>query len=277
MTNNDDPNTYKPHFEPLVSDEPARTQPLRRVSRRPRPSRKLNELVARFGKPVGIAVASLGVFTGAVVAYQSFGPIHTPSALTDPLDDVLGFALLDADFNRLPLEKRIELAKEIAARIRSMNGRDSTMLAAFAAGIAGKARDQLADNLSGMMVDLFDSYAQKYTEAPDDQKENLIESSLLELLQLQHDLDPAGVTGDTPPQEELAQMKKDATDRAQKRTDRAPSNVRRTNAEETLAQVEKDVNTRTNPAQRARTVRFMRDTVRYLRGQSIKTGKPKRE
>jgi hypothetical protein len=37
------------------------------------------------------------------------------------------------------------------------------------------------------------------------------------------------------------------------------------------------VNDRTNPAERARTVRFMRDTVRYLRGRDVNTGKPKRD
>lgn len=233
--------------------------------------------VLRWARPIGVGLALLGLTSGAVIAFQNFGPVFTPEPMTDPLDDVLGFTFLDADFNRLPLERRIELAKQIAERLRAMSEQDSVLMASFAAGIAGKAREQLEENMTILMVDLVDSYAQKYASTPDDQKEQVLRESLIELLALQEELDPAGVISDDPPAERLERWKAGAERRADARAADASTNIRRNQAEDLLVRVESDVNDRTNPAERARTVRFMRDTVRYLRGRDVNTGKPKRD
>lgn len=271
MTTNEPNHRARPSLlEGIEESEPRRAHGEARATNARAP-----QLVARFGKPIGVALAVIGVAAGAVLAYQSFGPISTPNVMSDPLDDVLGFAMLDANFNRLPLEKRLELAREIAARLRSLSAQDSALMAAFAAGIAGKAREQLQDNFSTMMVDLMDAYAQKYAAARPDQKEAVLRQSLIELLALQQELDPTGMFGDDPPEQRLNEWKEGATERARRRAANAPTSITKSRAEEMLTRVEEDVNERTNPAERGRTVRFMRDTVRYLRGNDLETGKPK--
>lgn len=261
-------------LEEIGAEESA---PAKKPAREPRDSSEFIERLSRFAKPLGIAMAVLGLTSGAVIAYQSWGPVIPPKPMTDPLDDVLGFTFLDADFNRLPLEKRIELAKQIAERLRAMSAQDSVLMASFAAGIAGKAREQLEENMTVLMVDLVDSYAKKYAATPEDQKEKVLRESLVELLALQSELDPAGVISDAPPEERLDRWKRGAERRADARAADASTNIQRNRAEDILARVESDVNERTNPAERARTVRFMRDTVRYLRGNDLQTGKPKRD
>lgn len=269
------------HFEPLLPPAaPGAPNMGARNDRRMGAAGQFEGMWARIirsGKPIGIVIAALGVLAGSVMGVRAFAPISPPDSFTDPLDDVLGFALLDADFSRLPLEKRIELAKEIAARLRSLSAQESALMAAFAAGIAGKARERLQDNLATLMVDLFDSYAQRYARIPPDQKERFIQESLLEMIALQQELDPTAEPATESPQESLDEIKSGSTRRAERRAaGGGATSITRSRAEDSLTRIEQDVNTRTSPAERGRTVRFMRDTVRYLRSQDIDTGKPKR-
>lgn len=259
---------------PSLTDGLDTTPAPERRARKPA-GESLAALLDRFGKTVGIGVASVGVVVGVALAYDAYKPIRPPDPWRAPLDDVLGFALLDADFNRLPLERRLELAKEIVARLRSMSAQDSALMAAFAAGISGVARQRLEDNMSRLMVDLFDSFARKYAAAGDTDKERVIEESLLAMLELQRDLDPIGVTGERDARERLDELRERTTARERAAaSDSRPTSIEPTRAEDILRRVEEGVTDRTSPAERARTVRFMRDTVRYLRGRDVATGKP---
>lgn len=248
--------------------------PEQRSDRRPL-SVSIAEKLDRHGKKIGLTLAAAGLVAGAAFAYDAFKPIRPPDPWRAPLDDVLGFALLDADFNRLPLERRLDLAKEIVARLRSMTAQDSVLMAAFAAGISGVARQRLEDNMSRLMVDLFDSFAKTYAAAADADKERVIEESLLAMLELQRDLDPVGVTGERDARDRLDELRERTTARERAAAgDSRPTSIEPGRAEDVLRRVEQGVADRTSPAERARTVRFMRDTVRYLRGRDVATGRP---
>ncbi len=256
-------------------ETPAPRRPGKQGSRGAPLGRSIAAFLDRSGKPIGLTLAALGLVVGATLAYDALKPIRPPDPWRAPLDDVLGFALLDADFNRLPLERRLDLAKEIVARLRSMSAQDSVLMAAFAAGISGVARQRLEDNMSRLMVDLFDSFAKTYAAASDADKERVIEESLLAMLELQRDLDPVGVTGERDARDRLDQLRERTTARERAAAgDSRPTSIEPGRAEDILRRVEQGVADRTSPAERARTVRFMRDTVRYLRGRDVATGRP---
>ncbi|MFX8335581.1 hypothetical protein ABTL52_20230, partial [Acinetobacter baumannii] len=65
---------------------------------RARASLRLSDAAAQR---VGIAIGSLGILAGAAIAWSAYRPIWAPDFSKAPLKNVLTFALLDADFNRL--------------------------------------------------------------------------------------------------------------------------------------------------------------------------------
>jgi len=226
----------------------------------------------RAGKPIGIALACAGLTVGAVLAWNRYGPVFPPDPLTAPIGDTLEFALLDADFNRLPLERRLALARDLARRLRTMDAGDSALLAAFAAGIAGRAREQLEANVSRLMVDLIDRAATRYTAAAPEDREATLRASLIEMIALRQELDPVGGAEAADPARSLDEMRRRAIERDRAQRPSSSTSIAPDEAADVLRRIGEGVAERTSPAQRARTVRFMRDTVRYLRGQDPATG-----
>src|SRR4029078_10872165 len=98
----------------------------------------------------------------AAVAYLVFRARPQPDSRKDSLRKVFTYTLLTDEFNKLPIEKRLELIGQLVQRMRSMSSGDSALMAAFAAGIAGKARAQIEENASRLAIDLWDKYAQQY-------------------------------------------------------------------------------------------------------------------
>jgi hypothetical protein len=232
----------------------------------------------RLGRILGGALALAGVVAGASVAWSELRPINPPDVFADPFKDVLGFALLDKDFNRLPIEERIRLLQEMAEKIRGLSSGDSAMMAAFAAGITGKAREQLEANLRTLMVDLVDKFALEYAQSTEADREKAMEQCLLEMFELTNTLrmDEAKPTDDTPA-ENLAEVRESASARAERMKGEGKSQVDSGDVAGVFQWVQSDVSKYSEPNERARTTRFMRDAVRYMRGQDINTGKPKKK
>lgn len=84
-----------------------------------------------------------------------------PSIFETPIDNTLGYLTLK-DFSKLPLEERIRFMMELAERFRSLKPSESAAMAAFLAGVAGPARDQLRDNVKMIAKDVLAEGAQNY-------------------------------------------------------------------------------------------------------------------
>lgn len=233
----------------------------------------------RLGRILGGSLALVGLVAGASVAWSELRPIRPPNTFNDPFRDVLGFALLDKDFNRLPIEERIRLLQEMAEKIRGLSSGDSAMMAAFAAGITGKAREQLEANLRTLMVDLVDKFALDYARSTEADREKAMEQCLLQMFELTNKLrmdEPK--QGDDTPAQNLAEVRESASARAERmKGDANKSQVDSSDVAGVFQWVQSDVSKYSDPSERARTTRFMRDAVRYMRGQDINTGKAKKK
>ena len=84
-----------------------------------------------------------------------------PSIFDTPIDNTLSYLTLK-DFSKLPLEERIRFMMELAERFRSLKPSESAAMAAFLAGVAGPARDQLRDNVKMIAKDVLAEGAQNY-------------------------------------------------------------------------------------------------------------------
>lgn len=215
----------------------------------------------RVGPPLVLAIG-VGLFL-------AFKPPSKPDFERDNLRRVLDYALLTDQFNRLPVEERIRLVGQLAQRFQNMSSGDSALMAAFAAGIAGKAREQVEQNASRLMIDLWDKYAVDYARVPVEERGAFLERALLEMTRLG---EAFGARPDTrSDQERLAEARRQAQ--------RDEQNLREgRNAPPARAQgriihfLRENVASHAAPAQRARGQLMLRDMTLYLRGEGI--GRP---
>ncbi len=84
-----------------------------------------------------------------------------PSIFGTPIDNTLSYLTLK-DFSKLPLEERIRFMMELAERFRSLKPSESAAMAAFLAGVAGPAREQLRNNVKTIAKDVLVQGAQDY-------------------------------------------------------------------------------------------------------------------
>ncbi|MEI6023320.1 MAG: hypothetical protein WCP80_01835 [Phycisphaerales bacterium] len=92
-----------------------------------------------------------------------------PSIFDVPIDNALGYLTLK-DFSKLPLEERIRFMMDLAERFRSLKPSESAAMAAFLAGVAGPARDQLRDNVKMIAKDVLAEGAQNYMALPPEKR-----------------------------------------------------------------------------------------------------------
>lgn len=114
--------------------------------------------------------------------WRSTRVIPPPDYTSARLDVLFEYTLLTDDFNRLPVEKRIELLGQLVQRLRAMGGDDSLLLAMFATMIMGEARAQLEENISRLAIDVADKFAVDYDpNAPDEDRTAYLEDAFVEL------------------------------------------------------------------------------------------------
>lgn len=219
----------------------------------------------------GVTIALLGAGGGAALAWSAFRPIRVPDAANDPLANVLGFALLDKDFRKLPVKERLEIVLQLAERLRTMSAGDSVLVAAFAAGIAGEARKQLEENMRTLGIDLMTDYANKYAQVDGAKREEFLDETALEWSRLLEQL--TGQERDVDDATRLQEMQTQAQrDAEQGRRRDGP--LRSDNVADFFSSMQADINADANPNQRAQTAKFMRDMTRHLRGRDIRTNQP---
>ena len=227
----------------------------------------------RGWKWVGVVVAAAGVLSGAAMAWDAYRPISAPDAGKDPLRKVLRFALLDADFSRLPVEERLRLMLDLAKRLQSMSAGDSALMAAFAAGISGEARKQLEENIRRLGIDLMASYGAKYASVSEAEREQFLESTAVEWNKM---MDQVMGRERTLTDAERLQEMRDQSKRDAERGRRTDSPLTPERAGNLARWVQNDIAQNTAANQRAQTSVFIRDMTRVLRGRDPDTNQPKR-
>ncbi|MCC6229227.1 MAG: hypothetical protein IT432_08385 [Phycisphaerales bacterium] len=223
------------------------------------------------GGRIALGALVLGLGVGA---YFVFRPVPQPDYLDDPLSDVLGYTLLTDEFNRLPVEKRLELIGQLVQRFKSMDAGDSVLMASFAAGIAGAARDQLMENGSRLAVDTWDKFAVDYAKVPDDQRGDYLDKTFVDFTKMMETL--GGRPRDVSDEERLAEGRRQAArdmERIKENPDRAPTSEM---AGRMFQFMNEGVGKFASAQQRVRGQQMMRDMVRRMRGVDIVTGKPPR-
>ncbi len=215
-------------------------------------------------------IAAAVVFGGGGTGlYLWLRPVPVPDYTNAPLSKVLDFTFLTSEFNKLPVEKRIELIGALVKRVKDMDGRESVLMAAFAAGIGGKAREQLEENASRLMLDMMDSFAAGYKGVGDEDKEEFIEGKVVEMVRLMSQV--AGEESTQTDEEILADARKQA-ERDQRFMQ--SGNMTGNMAGRMFSTLNNGIGKHSSPHQKARVGLFLRDMTRHLRGQDVKTGKP---
>jgi hypothetical protein len=235
-----------------------------RVLRRALRSRGLWAVVAAGGA----VLASWGVSS----SWRTLFPRATPNVAEGDIEDALDFALLSGDFNRLSVDERLRIVRELLGRMRSGSADDSALVAAFAAGISGAAREQLRTNAEQLFVDVWADYAVRYTAVSAKDREKFLEEAFASFSELGEEL--SGVSSGRNAEERLKDAKEDAQ-RDQQRLRGEDRGLSAERAGRFFGFMTGRGLGKTTPAQRDSMQRMQRDMVRYLRGQDLDTGRPR--
>lgn len=225
--------------------------------------------IRRYSIGGGAALLALGVG-----AYFLFRPVPQPDYLDGPMDSLLDYTLLTDEFNALPVEQRMALMGQLIQRFKSMSGEDSVLMASFAAGIAGAARQQIEENAARLMVDVWDKYAKDYDQLPLDNREVYLEQVFVEVSKMM-EITADGQPRDVSDSQRINELRDQvAEDRQRLREGSAPPPPPAALGR-LVAVMNTNVGSHANSPQRLRGVQMMRDMSRHFRGQDIATGGPK--
>jgi hypothetical protein len=240
--------------------EPAPAAPAAPIARK---RRRLTLPAPLRDRRVQAAIAAVLLIAGGVGAFLALRPVPQPDYATAPMDDVLGFTLLTDEFNKLPVDKRLDLISSLLKRLQSMSAEDSIAMSAFAAAIdSDKLREQLMKNASLIAIDKWDQYAKQYQAVPEAERGAFLEKTLIEFDKLGETL--AGQPSNKTDQERLDEAREQARrDRDALTSGRGPTGGQ-------LARMagfmRNGMGQHSNPQQQIRGQQLMRDMTKHLRG-----------
>lgn len=204
---------------------------------------------------LALALAGAGVGTWLSVRHRP-----PPDYRTARIDLIFDYTLLTADFNRLPVDQRQRLIGELIQRVSSMDSGETGLLAAFAAGIYGNAREQLEENISRLMLDTADVHAAGYNSVPPEERGEYLDQAVLSLMKMAE-----AVTGRTSSQSDEERLA-DARRQAQRDAEFVQSGRMSAQAAGTMFLVlDRGIGQHANAHQRARISNLMRDMTDRLR------------
>jgi len=220
---------------------------------------------------VGLGAGALAIVAAGLGAYFVLRPTPTPDYLDDDLLAILDFTFLKEEFNKLPLDRRMELLGMFVQRIENMSAGESVLMAAFAGSVAGKAREQFEENVSRFMIDMWDQHAMEYASVPAEQRETFLADALVDMEKAMEAM--GGGARERADHDRIANMKRQAArDQEMIRGGRGPGGTATGRLYDIL---NNDIGGHANPHERVRAQQMTRDAMRFLRGQNLATGKPK--
>jgi len=269
-----------PSRESLLKDLFPKWQPSKGVRYRKPASESIRDLAEGAERLWERKWLKRGVLTALVVmlsaggafAYVQMRPRAVPDIFADDLADVLDYTLLTEAFNKLPVEERLALIKKLIDRLKSMDSNDSALVAGFAAGIGGKAREQLQKNAEKLMVDIWDKFAKDYTQIKPGDRDAYLDKAFVDMTKMFEDVSGFDVPIKDEKRVEEARKQAKRDEERMKGMSSRPINVER--AAGMMGFLNERGQKLASPEQRGRMAGFSRDMTRRLRGQDIRTGKP---
>ncbi|MFT3687122.1 MAG: hypothetical protein QM783_19735 [Phycisphaerales bacterium] len=207
---------------------------------------------------------------GGAFAYVQMRPRAVPDIFADDLADVLDYTLLTDAFNNMPVEERLALIKKLIERLKSMDSNDSALVAGFAAGIGGKAREQLQKNAEKLMVDIWDKFAKQYAKVPPADRDAFLDQSFIDMTKMFEDV--SGFSMPVRDDQRVDEARKQAKRDQERMKDAAQRPVNAERAAGFMGFLNNRGQKLASPEQRGRMAGFSRDMTRRLRGQDIRTG-----
>ncbi|MFM9145451.1 MAG: hypothetical protein ACKORL_08855 [Phycisphaerales bacterium] len=129
----------------------------------------------RDRRPLLVAAAALALAAaGAGLWWRSARRKPPPSIFDSPVDSVLGY-FTRPDFNALPVDERVRYVQQFIGRFRGMSQQDSVVAAAFLAGVTGKVREQLQQNVRILAKDILIQGAATYVNLPESERGRFID------------------------------------------------------------------------------------------------------
>jgi len=250
------------------------------ASKRPRPFARWRARWAEIQRDPARAVAvkkklaitgTAFALAAGVALYFILRPMPKPDYDKDRLDNVFKYTLLTEQFNNLPVEERMKLIGQLVGRLKSMSSGDSMLMASFAAGIAGSARQQIERNASRLAIDSWDKYARGYADIPDADRGEYLDKTIVEFSKMMEAL--GGRAREISDEERLAEVKREIA----KEKDRISKPGNKPGVSDFgrgFQMLDRNVGSHAAPAQRARGALLMRDMGRHLRNEDLATGKP---
>lgn len=227
------------------------------------PDRKARTLKwVKIGGPI-LAVAL------AVTLWLIFRPVPQPDYKKARLNKVFNYTLLTDEFNKLPVEKRMELIGQLVQRMKNMSAGDSALMAAFAAGIAGAAREHLEENASRLAIDVWDKFAKDYANVKPENRGEFLDNAYIEFVQMM------GTVSGEPINKSPSELLSEARAQAQRDKENLRDPNRRPPAQAVgrmFSIMRNNVGEHASPAQRARGQLMMRDMIRRMRGEDVGGG-----
>jgi hypothetical protein len=147
-----------------------------------------------------------------------------------------------------------------------MDGSDSEMVAAFAAGITGKARKQLEKNASRLMMDVMDREAVRYVKAPPGEKEKALDGAFVAFFKTMDALD--GKETEKSDQEILEEGKGEAR-RGKEWIQKQDKQRLGRDTGRMMLTLKDTVAANSSAQERSRMTVMMRDMTRRLRGEPV--------
>jgi hypothetical protein len=225
----------------------------------------------RRHRRTAITLLALLLVGAGVGLYMHFRFKAPPDYATAPIDDLLDYTLITDDFNKLPLEQRMELLRDLIKRFANSSGDESAMMAEWAALIRGDLRDQMMKNASKLAIDLWDKFAADYESVPEPDRGGWMDKTVVDFLKTMESFNPAGPR-DVPDEKRLEEA------RAQAKRDAGAVRSGQLSSGQ-LGQMadfmRNGMGKFAAPQTQTRAAQLMRDMTRHLRGQDIVTGKPK--
>lgn len=154
------------------------------------------------------ALAIVGALAGVAYWWFDVRWKPPPSIFDTPVNGVLDY-FTTPDFNKLPMRERMAYIEEFVKRFRGMSQQDSVVAAAFLAGVTGKVRAQLEQNVRILAKDILADGAAKYVNLPADQREAFLDQWLVEWVQLAETL-ATGAESARKPEEILKSTSEEA-------------------------------------------------------------------
>jgi hypothetical protein len=209
-----------------------------------------------IGGPPAFAAVAFG-------GWLIFRPVPQPDYAKARLDKIFNYTLLTDEFNNLSIEKRMALIGQLVERLKSMSAGDSVLMASFAAGIAGAARQQIEENASKLAIDLWDKHARDYQHVPAAERGAFLDNAFLQFVRTMETV--SGEKTDKPDAELLADVRKQA-----ERDKKNISDPRNAPPPQMLGRtftfLRYNVGGHASAAQKTRGQLMLRDMTRHFRG-----------